>query len=227
MQSFLTVVISENTMPETSSESAPLSRVERKRQEARARIIEAAGRLFAARGVDAVTIGDITSAADVGHGTFYLHFKSKHEVLLPIMVAAAATLDERVQGHLGADADPAEVLATSSRYIGRVVVRSDLWRWFLSHSGLPSEAMRQAFGAFTNRDFKAGIDSGRFSTPDPRTAATFSFGGYLSVLLACFDAAEPEPIIDQAAETMLRVLGVDAREAAEIAGRDISDIVSG
>jgi hypothetical protein len=47
------------------------------------------------------------------------------------------------------------------------------------------------------------------------------------VLLACFDAAEPEPIIDQAAETMLRVLGVDAREAAEIAGRDISDIVSG
>jgi AcrR family transcriptional regulator len=227
MQSFLTIVIFENVMPESASEPAPLSRVERKRQEARARIIEAASRHFAARGVDAVTIGDITAAADVGHGTFYLHFKSKHEVLLPIMVAAAAALDERVQRQLGAGADPAEVLATSSRYIGRIVVQSDLWRWFLSHSGLPSESLRQAFGAFTHRDLKAGMASGRFSAPDLRTAATFCFGGYVSVLLACFDAAEPEPIIDQAAETMLRVLGVDAREAAEIAGRDISDIVSG
>ena len=66
------------------------SRVERKRQAARERIIQAAERLMRSRPVEEVTISDITSAADVGHGTFYLHFSSKYEVLVPIVQAVAA-----------------------------------------------------------------------------------------------------------------------------------------
>lgn len=206
---------------DVTASSAPLTRVERKRLEARTRLVDAATALFRARGVDAVTIRDITAAADVGHGTFYLHFKSKPEVLLPIMVAEAAELDARIQQHLPPPRDPAEVLATSSRYIGSVVVRDELWRWFLRHSGLPSESMRQAFGEFTRRDFREGLASGRFTSADPATVATFVFGGYVSVLMAALDSEAPEAMIDQAAETMLRVLGVDDEEAREIARRPL------
>jgi AcrR family transcriptional regulator len=202
-----------------TSEAAPgKGRVARKREAARARIIESARDLFRERGVDDVTIQDITSAADVGHGSFYLHFSSKHEVLLPIMVAEAAKLDARIQRHLGPDADPAAVLATSSRYIGSVVIRDDLWRWFLRNSGLPVEALRQAFGEFSGRDFQRGVATGRFTAPDLSTAAKFAFGGFVSVLMAAIDLTDPGDMIDRAVESMLIVLGIHRSEATSIVG---------
>ena len=191
-------------------------RVARKKAEARARIIRSAERLFRKHGVDGVTIQDITAAADVGHGTFYLHFKSKQEVLVPIMVAEAASLDATAQAFLGPAADPATVLATSSRYIGRAVVGDPLWRWFLRNTGLPGESLRAAFGEFTSRDYDRGVESGRFKGPDLRSAATFAFGGFVSVLMAAIENRDANNMIDLAAGNMLIVLGVPAADAAEI-----------
>ena len=198
-------------------------RVARKKAEARARIVRSAERLFRKHGVEGVTIQDITAAADVGHGTFYLHFKSKQEVLVPIMVAEAASLDARVQGFLGDDADPATVLATSSRYIGRAVVGDPLWRWFLQNTGLPGESLRAAFGEFTNRDFQRGVESGRFTGADVRTAVTFAFGGFVSVLMAAIERGDATDMIDLAAGSMLAVLGVPAADAADIIRHPLPD----
>lgn len=47
----------------------------------RADLTAAAERLFEARGYDIVTIADITAAAGVAKGTFYLYFASKAELL--------------------------------------------------------------------------------------------------------------------------------------------------
>jgi AcrR family transcriptional regulator len=62
--------------------SAPaLSRRERKRERTRREIYEAAMRLFARDGFDAVTLAQICEAADVGRGTYFLHFPSKAALL--------------------------------------------------------------------------------------------------------------------------------------------------
>jgi AcrR family transcriptional regulator len=57
------------------------SRRERKKERTRRAIYEAAMRLFARAGFGAVTIADICEAADVGRGTFFLHFPSKAALL--------------------------------------------------------------------------------------------------------------------------------------------------
>lgn len=57
------------------------SRRERKRERTRREIYEAAMRLFAKTGFSAVTIADICEEADVGRGTFFLHFPSKAALL--------------------------------------------------------------------------------------------------------------------------------------------------
>jgi AcrR family transcriptional regulator len=54
----------------------------------RARVLAAAERLFAARGVDAVSMDDVARAAGVGKGTLYRRFKDKSGL-------AAALLSER------------------------------------------------------------------------------------------------------------------------------------
>jgi len=59
----------------------PLPLVERKRRQARQRIIQAARELFLARGFDDVSVGDIAERAEVGRTTFFRHFGDKQEVV--------------------------------------------------------------------------------------------------------------------------------------------------
>ncbi|WP_216894198.1 TetR/AcrR family transcriptional regulator [Nocardia alni] len=59
----------------------PLPLVERKRRQARQRIIQAARELFLERGFDHVSVGDIAERAEVGRTTFFRHFGDKQEVV--------------------------------------------------------------------------------------------------------------------------------------------------
>ena len=55
--------------------------VERKRRQARQRIIQAAEEAFLARGFNEVSVGDIAERAELGRTTFFRHFGDKQEVV--------------------------------------------------------------------------------------------------------------------------------------------------
>ena len=80
--------------------TSPLPLVERKRRQARERIIHAAEELFLARGFDDVSVGDIADRAEVGRTTFFRHFGDKQEVVfakeqeLLETIAAASQADD-------------------------------------------------------------------------------------------------------------------------------------
>ncbi len=81
-----------------------LSRRERKKEQTRRRIFEAAISLFREQGFEPTTVDDITEKADVGRGTFFNYFPRKESVLAYLSeerVAlaeenAAALLEDRV-----------------------------------------------------------------------------------------------------------------------------------
>jgi TetR/AcrR family transcriptional repressor of nem operon len=52
-----------------------------KKEENRQRIVEVAGRLFRARGVDGVSVAEVMQAANMTHGGFYRHFVDKEELI--------------------------------------------------------------------------------------------------------------------------------------------------
>jgi AcrR family transcriptional regulator len=58
----------------------PPTRHERRRLQTRKILIETTLQLILEKGYDAVSIQDITDQADLGRGTFYIHFKDKDEV---------------------------------------------------------------------------------------------------------------------------------------------------
>src|SRR5689334_7417182 len=58
----------------------PLNRFERRRERTRADVLAAAVRVLAEKGLHETKIADIAAAADVGVGTFYLHFPTKEAV---------------------------------------------------------------------------------------------------------------------------------------------------
>jgi AcrR family transcriptional regulator len=76
--------------PDTSPRGA------KRRLESRKRLLAAARKLFVARGYHATRPQDISKAAGLGHGTFYLHFKDKRECFLAFVDEARAELDAAV-----------------------------------------------------------------------------------------------------------------------------------
>ncbi|MGE0622052.1 MAG: TetR/AcrR family transcriptional regulator [Pseudomonadales bacterium] len=213
------------SQPGSEAITAPeLSRVERRKKNTRRRILAAAEQLMRSRPVDSVTIQDITAAADVGHGSFYLHFKTKYDVLVPIVQAMAARTDGQLRQILAGTDDPALVIAVSARVVGRQIVGDELWRWLLQHSGVPVEELRRAVGTYVERDFRTGFASGRISAPDPMVVATYAFGGFVNCVLAAMNHDRPEEQIDQGVELTLRVFGLTPEEARQLAHQPLPEL---
>jgi AcrR family transcriptional regulator len=71
------------------------SRAERRKRETRERLLTAALDVFLKRGFDAATTAEMAEAADVGAGTFYLHFKDKRDVYEALARHAAREMIDR------------------------------------------------------------------------------------------------------------------------------------
>ena len=92
----------------TNAERAvPSARADRRKAESRQRLLAAARQLFIEHGYHATRPQDIARAADVGHGTFYLHFADKRACFLAFAEAARAELEAFVRERL-ADVDGIE-----------------------------------------------------------------------------------------------------------------------
>ena len=77
-------------------------------------MLDAGRRLFLERGYDAPSLGDITQAADLGTGTYYLHFRDKrslYEAVVRRELLALRTrwVDERARRKL--NGEPADEIA--------------------------------------------------------------------------------------------------------------------
>ena len=79
----------------TASGRSDESRAERRKRETRERLLDAALKVFLERGFDAATTAEMAVAADVGAGTFYLHFKDKRDVYETIARRAARQMIDR------------------------------------------------------------------------------------------------------------------------------------
>jgi AcrR family transcriptional regulator len=88
----------------------------RKKLATRARIIEAAIRMFSERGLEAPTVEEIAAAAEVGKGTIYNYFQSKEEIVVAFMVDLERRLQLRVPQFVSTTLPLERVLAAFIRY---------------------------------------------------------------------------------------------------------------
>jgi len=193
-----------------------MTRFERRKASTKARIVEAAERLMRDRGVEAVTIQDITDAADVGHGTFYLHFKTKGEVLRPLIEHLSDQVHVRVDRAARGATDPALRMALGLRILLRSIAEDPLWSWYArsetSFSDLVSE-----MGNPPAEDMRNGLKSGRFKVADLPAMTNFINGALVGMITSLNQGARVDETADTTAELVLRVLGISAEEAEQIA----------
>jgi AcrR family transcriptional regulator len=74
----------EPLLPSDRSRAGRRSRVERNKDQKRARILKAARRLFGRKGFERTTTREIAEAADVGAGTLFLYAGTKEDLLVSV-----------------------------------------------------------------------------------------------------------------------------------------------
>lgn len=75
----------------------------------RAEIVRAASRLFAEKGYAGTTIRDIAKAVDMQSGSPFYHFKTKHDMLLAVVLEGMATITRAVSASAAHPGTPREV----------------------------------------------------------------------------------------------------------------------
>jgi AcrR family transcriptional regulator len=156
----------------------------RRKRETRKRLLEAAFRLMAERGMDAVAINEITEAADVGFGTFYNHFESRDAIYSTLMNAVFENFGNALDRLVKDIEDPAEIIAVCIRHTLLRARREPLWGRFLIREGLSPRLLTRGLGVRLMRDMQKGVASARFTIPDPIISFLVVGGGVLAAISA-------------------------------------------
>jgi len=142
-----------------------LSRRERKKEETRRRIFEAALELFRARGFEATTVDEITEKADVGRGTFFNYFPRKEAVLSFIAEEQVNAMEELMPELLRSDLPTPALLirvmqlAAAGYARDKEVSRLVLTEWIKRNVQPPGETeayARRFFGQLYERGLARG-----------------------------------------------------------------------
>lgn len=220
------------TMPmkSTPSEAPPHSRGaspgrnERRKARTRASLLDAARTLFARRGFEQTTIAEITDTADLGVGSFYNHFGSKEDLLAALLEQALteqlAALDSRRAGI----ADPAEAVAIAHRHWVRLTSEGPEWAWLVVRLETSFELVAATQGDSALKDLERGIECGRFQVASRELALQASGGALISAMRTMLTGHEIPHADSIHAEGVLRMFGVPAEEAGEIARRPLPDV---
>lgn len=213
--------MSENRIDEVTPD-----RHARRREQTRAKLVEAARTLFARQGVDNTRINEITDEADVGFGSFYNHFKSKEAIIEAVLAETIAAQGQMIDAITGNLEDPAETIAAAHRHFVDFARADPDWAWLLIRLDVSHHIILDALGPFAARDLRRGIKSGRLSVPDERIALVASGGALLAVMRAVLDRRAPKNAAIHHAEGILRLFGLPASEAAEVARRPLPPIAN-
>jgi len=193
----------------------------RRREATRTRLIEAAKALIARQGVDNTRIQEITDEADVGFGSFYNHFASKEAIIEAVLADTIAAQGAEIDALTAELDDPAETISVAHRSFVRRARSDPDWAWLLVRLDVSHNVLLAALGPYARRDLRTGIKAGRLNVPHEQVALYAVGGALLSVMRAVLDGAAPKDADIHHAEGVLRLLGLPADEAAEVARRPL------
>lgn len=196
-------------------------RRERKAEQTRRRILEAAQAQMAQGGPESITIQSVTEGADIGQGTFYNYFKSRDELVDAVIIDVVENLGRRLDAMSSELEDAAEVYSFSLRHLMHTAVSDPVWGWFMVRLGIAQDGLLDALGPRASRDIQLGIDSGRFSVDDVKLVSAMTFGSLLAVMHEYLDTDRKEDPSSAYAESLLRLVGISPAEAKEIAHRQL------
>lgn len=194
----------------------------RKAEATRRRLLDAARQLMSDGGTESLTIAGLASRADIGLGTFYNYFETREAIVDAVIYDVVETLGQRLDALTASIDDAAEVYSFSLRHLMGTAISDPVWGWFLVRLGIAHEGLVGILGPRASRDLQYGVDTGRFRLDDVALASGMTFGSMLSAMRTYLETDDhPDDPSALYAEHLLRMVGIPADEAHEIAHRPL------
>lgn len=192
-----------------------------KRERTRAQLIDAATRVFAARGFEAASIQEIAAVAGVANGTFYNYFPTKEAVLEAAAVHYGVSYCERISASCRPVADGAERMAIGGRrYMLLALEHPDMARFLLSVAAA-SPVWDERIRPYILADLMLGIRQKRFDVASKDAAMDLIAGTNIAAIRSLLAGTVGRGHVTAAAASILRGLGMAPDEADAVARRPL------
>src|SRR5580765_948361 len=133
----------------SAAAAVPGNRFQRRRERTRQDLLAAAERVLADKGLHETKITDIAAAADLGVGTFYLHFPTKEAlfdaVVEDTMRRFKATIDEARES---VDDPIDQMRAANGAFCRFAAENREVFRIVFGHAAAYNEVIRRAQAMF-------------------------------------------------------------------------------
>jgi AcrR family transcriptional regulator len=189
-----------------TTEESERPRNTRRRERTRAELLLAARKVFAERGYHEASIAEITQMADVGVGTFYLHFRDKDEAFNTLLDEGFRSLRDSVAAAVTQQAKGPILPLLVTTVFRHAYEQRDLFQIALTGQATGARAFRAqaALGEALTQLFESAGRDGLLTGYDAPVLARFVTGMITQGIFWWFEHDEPGP--DQMAEQVLRLL---------------------
>jgi AcrR family transcriptional regulator len=184
-------------MKRSSSTAAGANRFERRRERTRQELLAAAARVLAEKGFHDTKIADIAAAADVGVGTFYLHFATKEALFDAVVEDTVARLKATIDAARAREHDPVGKMREANVAFFRFGRDNrEVFKIVFGHAAAYNDLIHRAQALFTadiEATFREGVASGAFVALPPALVAQAVIG-MATQMIAWWTEHESVPI---------------------------------
>jgi len=163
-----------------SSAALASNRFERRRARTRRDLLAAATRVLAEKGLHDTKVADIAAAADIGVGTFYLHFPTKEALFDAVVEDTVARLKATIDAARAAAPNPVERLRAANAALFRFARDNrEVFKIVFGHAAAYNDLIRRAQGLFiadVEETVRDGVACGLFASLPPALVAQATIG---------------------------------------------------
>jgi len=159
----------------STAATTTLNRFARRRERTRTELLAAATRVLAEKGLDQTKVSDIAAAADVGVGTFYLHFADKEALFDAVVDDTVRRLKATVDDARARAREPrAKIVATNRAFFRFAHDNREVFKIVFGHAAAYNDLIRRALSLFIasiEKEVRQGIAAGAFAQLPPALVA--------------------------------------------------------
>jgi AcrR family transcriptional regulator len=164
----------------------PTNRFERRRSRTRQDLLAAAVRVLAEKGLHDTKVADIAAVADIGVGTFYLHFPTKEALFDAVVEDAVRRLKAAIDAARASATDVVQKSrAANAAFCRFAQANREVFKIVFGHAAAYNDVIRRAqalFAADIEETVREGIAAGVFAPLPPAIVAQAMVGMATQIL---------------------------------------------
>ena len=191
---------------------------------ARARIHEAAFRLFAQHGTSSITVRELAHEAGIARGTVYNNVQAPDGLFEEVAAELANEMHARLQSILLELDDPAERLATGIRCFVRRAHQEPHWGRFLIRFSFSNRSLQSMWNGPPMADLVLGLAKRRYDVSAAQLASVVGLitGSTIAAMFTMLNGYKSwQDAGAETAQLVLRSLGIPAAEARRLATKKL------